>query len=607
MQVREAGGGAPASGGARGFGLDWLAVALLWLYFATLPLVDASFAYHPVALILIVAAYGLLAVLLHGGARCAGSLAWPLGGLAALAVGLVMAWHWRETFNRPASGLAVAALAGGVGLVYWAAFVALRPAAFRRAGAAAVVSAVALATLVGVGYRASNDFRWHLLRHNRTFGTPAYYALSPPVPDVRSALWASHVEAAAGRRTPPPAIATAAPVRDGRRPNVVVVLIDTMRADSLAAYGGDERLMPRLNRLAEHALVLGDVQSNTSWTRPSVASLFTGLHPEEHGAIDRHTRLSESNLTLAEVLHSEGYRTAAFVSNFANVGVQSGFNQGFDVFEELKSDRFPYARAAEVTESVLGWLQGTPQTDAPLFLYVHYLDPHTPYLSGGDYVFGGHRTILSYHAELTYTDANVGLFLDHMRRALGPDTVLLVLSDHGEEFGDHGEGGHGHALYRELVHVPAMLEGPGVTPGRLDAPIEGRELFDLLLRLSRRESVDPEAWARAREKERGDLRYASVYLTTPSAFHRPYQTHVCLRSIEDGKHVLIWSGYGEVWELYDLASDPDERSNVYDDEPDVARKLGPELDEVLGPWSALETEASTDDTLDLLRDLGYVE
>ncbi len=163
-------------------------------------------------------------------------------------------------------------------------------------------------------------------------GTPAYYLLAKSMVEVEQSLFAGSPP---GRARTPATTPNALPAPRGRRPHVLFVMIDTLRADALDSYREGPVPMPRFARWVDESLAFSNVMANSSWTKPSVGSFFTGRLPEEHGAVDRGDRLPADQLTLAEALGRSGYRTAAFVTNFAHVGHATGFDQGFDHFVEL--------------------------------------------------------------------------------------------------------------------------------------------------------------------------------------------------------------------------------------------------------------------------------
>jgi arylsulfatase A-like enzyme len=529
-------------------------------------------------------------------------LARPLGLVAGIGVGALLVWHFREGFHAPVRKEWFAAWSVGVGVVLFLIVVrfdrgvrALAPL-LAGAGALALMSAGLVATFEGGGLE-----RWRLLRHHKLLGTPAYYLLAEPVGSVRSELWAAR--SSAGEALPAPAIPPDAAGGGEERPNLVFVLVDTLRADGLSVYGGPPERMPELNAIAARSLVFENVLANASWTRPSVASLFTGLLPEEHGAVDRGDALPHDRTTLAEVLSERGYATAAFVSNYGAVGRSSGFHQGFEVFREIPSP-VSKPRAEQVNGEVADWLeQRSARADArSAFVYIHYLDPHRPYLSGGSDRSGRE----GYLAELRYFDAHARRLFDLLDARLDGPTFVFLISDHGTEFGEHGEGGHGHSLYPELLHLPAILRTPNGDTGTIPQALEARDFFDLLLRLASSPALDVRAWAQQAARA---TRYASIYgTTTLFGFQRPYLREVAMRAVEQDGEIAIWSAYGPTYELYDLDRDPGARVNLAEHEPERLERMQRVLEEQPAHWSRRVPVGSVPESHEeQLRALGYIE
>jgi arylsulfatase A-like enzyme len=534
-------------------------------------------------------------------------IARPLGLVVAVGVGALLTWQVRENFDVPVRKDSFAALSVGVGIVLF-----LIVSRFDRRTSPLIpllvgtASLALLAAAVVATFEAGGFERWRLLRHHKLFGTPAYYLLAQPVGSIRAELWAERASAQAPPAAPiPPESAVSA----GARPNLVFVLVDTLRADGLAVYGGPPDLMPELNAIAAQSLVFQNVLANATWTRPSVASLFTGLLPEEHGAVDRGDALSHDRVTLAELLSERGYTTAAFVSNFGAVGRSVGFAQGFQEFREITSSTMK-ARAEQVNQEVADWLASRRErsgADAPVFLYVHYLDPHAPYLSGGPLEPKTRRQARQgYLAELRYFDQHIRRLVDRIDQELGGTTYVFLTSDHGAEFGEHGEGGHGHSLYPEVLHLPALLRTPSAEVGTISEALEERDFFELLLRLAESPALDVRQWARHAAR---DMRYASIYSTTTLfGFQRPYLREVAMRAVEQGGAMAIWSGYGPTYELYDLERDPGARVNLVEREPDRLERMRRTLDELPAHWSRpVPVDNLSSATEEQLRALGYIE
>jgi choline-sulfatase len=287
-------------------------------------------------------------------------------------------------------------------------------------------------------------------------------------------------------------VPAAAPVQraEGRAKNVVVYLVDTLRKDHLGCYGYGKPVSPRVDAFAREATLFRHAVAQSSWTRPSVASILTGLLPRTHGVHRRPDALSQEAVTLAERLRDRGFRTAAFVTN-GNVHRSFGFGQGFEEYRLT-----PHGRDTAENLNVLtaGWLEQVGE--APFFLFLHTIEPHTPYLPPAELrerfapgvpaelgrvrvlkeLNSGARPVTPelvrdlialYDAEIAANDAAFGGLVDLLRaRGLWESTAIVFLSDHGEEFHDHGGWEHGRTLHTEMLDIPLIVRLPGVGEGR---------------------------------------------------------------------------------------------------------------------------------------------
>ena len=318
----------------------------------------------------------------------------------------------------------------------------------------------------------------------------------------------------------------------GSRPNIVLVVIDTARADRFSFNGYARQTTPEIAALGSEGAIYGQAATPAPWTLPAHSSLFTGLFPSSHGADSGHLHLDDQFRTLAESLHDAGYRTHAYVAN-PWAGRQYGLDQGFDEYEEFwrktQKDRMERddAGAAELNGRIdrfLAWRQDNPAArEQPFFIFVNYLEPHLPYnppepwrsrfLSPGTdgaaverlrkfkhpdevkYVLGldglqaGDLSVLSdlYDGELSYVDGKVGELAGFLRgRGLLDRTVLVVTSDHGEAIGDHGFLDHKMSVFQELLRIPLLVRYPAaVEPGqRIAEPVMLQDLYPTLLGLA---------------------------------------------------------------------------------------------------------------------------
>jgi choline-sulfatase len=252
--------------------------------------------------------------------------------------------------------------------------------------------------------------------------------------------------------------------------SLVLVTIDTLRADHVGAYGWSRARTPTLDALARRGVVFDRAYAAAPITLPSHATLLTGRYPPGHGARDNGARVRDGVPTLATALHAAGFRTAAFVAAFP-LDHQFGLNRGFDVY----SDHLPRAPdgrpmnerpAAQVVDEAVGWLSGTrgqaPGTTTDrFFLWVHVFEPHAPY---GD-PSSGRPVLERYDDEIATADREIG----RLAKALAPhagDTLVIVAGDHGEAFGEHGEHAHSIFVYDTTLRVPLIITGPGIPDGR---------------------------------------------------------------------------------------------------------------------------------------------
>jgi len=284
--------------------------------------------------------------------------------------------------------------------------------------------------------------------------------------------------------------------------NVIIYLVDTLRADKLRPFNPASRVQtPGLGRFVEHATLLTGAHTQENWTKPSVATLLTSLMPWQHHAVTTEAVVPESVNMLPEVLRGHGYFTGCFIAN-GYASDRFGFRQGWNTWRNYIREGRP-TRAQYVAADVLQWLDSRPH-DQPFFLYVHVIDPHVPYTppehfsdlydaapytgpvnfhgdsellekikSGRIHLDARDRTHLEalYDGEISYHDVHFNAIMDGIAsRGLADDTMIIVTADHGEEFWDHGSVGHGHSVYEELLHIPMIVRWPGVTngPARID-------------------------------------------------------------------------------------------------------------------------------------------
>ncbi len=272
-------------------------------------------------------------------------------------------------------------------------------------------------------------------------------------------------------RAPEPRAAEPAPVR----PSILLVTLDTTRADAIGPDASGIRT-PAFNALAARGRRFRQAYATVPETLPSHASMMTGLYPAGHFVHENGRHVSSSTPLLAERLRTAGYRTTAFVSSFI-LARRFGLARGFDVYDDDEPAGKAERTARETTDAVLA---GLPRdTGRPLFLWVHYFDPHYPYTPPEPFrsEFARHP----YLGEVAAMDEQLGRLVQAFEQRMAGPTAVLLVGDHGEGLGDHGESLHGNLVYQSTMHVPLVIAGPGVEPGVDDTPVSARRVFHTIL------------------------------------------------------------------------------------------------------------------------------
>ena len=384
---------------------------------------------------------------------------------------------------------------------------------------------------------------------------------------------------------------------DGKAaPLVVVYLVDTLRADHTGAYGYPRDTTPELDAFARDAVVFDQAIAAASWTKPSVASLFTSLPPGRHRAVQLRDRLDDSLLTLPEMLQARGYATGAAIANSVIYLPAANFQQGFDYFEGLhgEEDRpSKIVEAAPVVDRALAWIDA--RRGLPTFLYVHTMDPHVPYTPPApfDTKFEPHptpehpgqdprtdykepadreRLMAQYDGEIAYGDREFGRFLRELKsRGLYDDALVVFLGDHGEEFEDHGQWLHGRSVFDELVRVPLVLKLPGRREAgrRIDQQVQVLDVLPTVLE-SQGLPVPPAPVVMGRALQAVLAGQAKDAPAASEISHRGIVAHGLRTNRE--KYIRRFSPESD--ELYfDLAKDPKEQTSVLGTNPERERIL----------------------------------
>jgi len=395
---------------------------------------------------------------------------------------------------------------------------------------------------------------------------------------------------------------------------IILISIDTLRADHLSCYSYKGPATTHIDRIAAGGTTFLQVNSQVPLTLPSHVSLLTSTYPFTNGVEDNGERLAPNTVTLARVLKSQGYRTAAFVGSFV-LDRRFGLDQGFDVYDgpsnphqqpgkdPAENKRF----GKEVTQAATQWIE--QNADHPFFLFVHLYDLHTPYKLPTSEIWRGS----GYDAELGYVDKVLGEFWDVLeRRGLIDRALVVFISDHGESLREHGESTHGYFVYQSTLRVPLIIHWPrqtfsfatqvtqpvslmDVAPTLLDfagfaapAQFQGRSLLSLINNLTPGKTNAPE-----------EIYSESLYP------HAHFGTSA-LRTLRIGAHKYIKAPRPE---FYDIVDDPAEKQNLYESHKSLALSFRARLEALLARRRSERTStpsAPLPETIARLRSLGYI-
>lgn len=392
------------------------------------------------------------------------------------------------------------------------------------------------------------------------------------------------------------------------RPDIVLITIDTLRADALGFAGNRRVATPNLDRLAATGRFFTSAHAHNVVTLPSHANLLTGLYPFEHGVRENSGFLLPPAVpTLATILQGAGYKTGAFVSGFP-LESRFGLARGFDVYDDrfataLRGEEFglPERRGDHTVAAALAWWQGA--AGAPRFLWVHLFDPHAPYAPPEPWAT--RYRVEPYLGEVAAVDAYLAPLLQPLLAGSGRPALIALTADHGESLGEHGEATHGLFAYEATLKVPLVLWGAGVQPGRDDGPARHVDVFPTLL--AGAGIVPPPVPGLAARPGRSllsgtptdtDAEVETYFESLSAALNRGWAP---LRGLLRG---------GRKWielplpELYDLPNDPAESRNLVDAERRAARALAAAMP-AASAWPPVRGQVRAEDIAQLAA-LGYV-
>ena len=432
--------------------------------------------------------------------------------------------------------------------------------------------------------------------------------------------------------------------RPSRPPNVLLILVDTLRQDHLGCYGWWRNTSPKIDALAAKSIRFDRAYSTAPWTLPSVASVLTGLYPSSHGAVQLRTALPSTALTLAEILRARGYATAGVVSH-SILTARWGFHQGYDTYLDTEARGHDYVSTPGVTTEAQSLVKQLAHRKRPFFLFVHYFDPHYEYKRHPEYGFAppsagrlrGNESIAKlremradlsqeeiqfiqdlYDEEIRFTDAGIGRLLATLKReGVYDDTLIVFVADHGEEFMAHGWIGHTRTLYDELVKVPLIVHPPRYRGGGrvVKEPVSLVSLTPTILDIT---GVDTEGLSFQGDSlapliaggaENGhSIVFSEVDFIPLVGVYEEKLTHK--KAITTKEFQLVRDQITGKEELYNLAADPAEQRDLAASRPRLLKALRGDLDSAIalarGRSADVDEMELTNEEVEKLRSLGYV-
>ncbi|MBZ0113967.1 MAG: sulfatase-like hydrolase/transferase [Thermoanaerobaculia bacterium] len=418
-------------------------------------------------------------------------------------------------------------------------------------------------------------------------------------------------------------------------PNLVLIVIDTFRPDHLGTFGYSRMTAPFLEELVERGTTFANAFSTSTWTAPSTSSLFTSLYPNHHGVTEgflahkrraravararnevlRLNQLPKESPTLPEILQRAGYRTQGVTSNI-NIGPKIGFDRGFERFRQMTN-----RTAEDLAAQIEAW-QHDNDDPRPTFTYLHFNDVHEPYTAHAPWFEKSENeletTVSAYDSQISYLDG----VLDRLYHDLEweRNTLVVIVSDHGEEFMEHGRMGHQLSLHHELMRVLMSFSGSDVgvpSHGRINVNVSLIDIMPTLLDLLNLtipsdldgDSLSPllDATASA-EEEQPSLRQRTLFAHRSADRFRSGQPEVHLWAAIKGPWKLIEKPSGP--RLFNLVEDPLERINLAERKPVILAQLREELQGLKGDGFSNNQTLGVEideETLETLRSLGYVQ
>lgn len=377
------------------------------------------------------------------------------------------------------------------------------------------------------------------------------------------------------------------------RPNVLLIIVDTLRWDHLSCYGSRAVRTPNIDRLAARGVRFESAFTQAPFTLPSITTMMTGLYPYRHQVRNNQTNLADEFTTLAEIMQEAGYATGAVLGS-AVLESARNLTQGFDHYEDdypgslavfdprLRRRGVMHAgdrgqrRANDVTDLSLSWIDTQENTDAPFFLLAHYFDPHSQYDPPPPW--NSRYPGRAYEGEVAFTDAEIGRLLTGLElRGIHENTLVVFVADHGEARNDHGEAEHGFFVYDATIRVPLIVSQPGRLPAGVVAKPFVRTVdilptvCDLVdVALDTRDKIDGRSFAAVSLLDDAPAAYEPEPIYSEAFLGYFAYGWAPTRAIRTPEWKLVGAPKPE---LYHMTTDPGELTNVYEREPGVAGDL----------------------------------
>lgn len=376
---------------------------------------------------------------------------------------------------------------------------------------------------------------------------------------------------------------------DRNKPNIVLIVIDTLGAKYLGSKSGEASSTPQIDLLVKEGVAFDHAYSTAPWTKPAVGSIFSGLLPLEHGAMHLRSVFEPKTQVMAELLGEAGYSRAGVVSHTL-IGPKTGYKRGFESYQivEFNGNIHNAVTSNQVTALGIEWLK--KRQEKPFFLFLHYFDPHFNYQHHPDFDLSsnykgeitpgmGFREVRDristfdaedqeylrnlYREEVRYTDHHIGVFLQNLKSlGLSENTVVILTADHGEEFFEHGWIGHTRTLFDELIHVPLIISYPGkFKTKKILENVSNVDLLPTICELANISSEPPGLAGRSLVPwllDTGALKAKRSIISEVNFKSSAIEAHKISAVI--GKHKGIFDFLADSWSFYDLASDPEERN-----------------------------------------------